>query len=176
MIEENFTRIEEWSADGSRQYITGYGGANEWLWKKSINHITGCEKLSVNRDSFIFFSVPEDMIRSLEIGKFEPDWLLEIRWEDTREAILGILGATRAVTGLPMQTIDRFGPNRLLQLEWRDRWGAPRMGPWCFLELHCTSATKVSYLRVPPVFTDALSAIAWTFSMDKENYLLDRET
>jgi hypothetical protein len=173
---ESLLRTEEWSEDGSRRHITSYGDEDEWLWEKTTDLKAGYEKLAINHDCFVFFSISEDLIRSLEAGEFQPEWLLEIRWEDAREAILEILGAARAVSGLPMQTVDQWGPNRLIKMEWRDRWGEPRMEPWCFLELHCTTSGKISYLRVPPGFSDIMSAVAWTFGMDKKNYRLEEET
>ncbi|HOW59804.1 MAG TPA: hypothetical protein PLO78_08805 [Candidatus Omnitrophota bacterium] len=173
---ESLIRSEEWGENGAGRIITHYSDIGEWLWVKVINQKTGAEKVVVNRDSFSFFSVPEDLVHSLENDEFRSARLLEIKWEGVREAILEILGAAKVVPGLPMQTIDQIGPNRLLRIEWRDMWGAPRMDSWCFLELHCTTTEKVSYLRVPPVFNDIMSAVAWTFRMQKEDYFPDQET
>lgn len=172
----NPVRIEEWSEDGSRHGITSYAGAGEWVWEKVIDYRTGREKIWINRDSFIFFVIPEDMIRSLETGEFDPARLLDIRWPDVREAILELLGAVKVVPALPFTAVDSLGPNKLLQLDWRCRWPLTRMAPWSFLELHCTTTGKASYLRVPPGFSDIMSAIAWTFGMDKESYKLEVET
>jgi len=175
-FEEIPIRVEEWSEDGGRRQITSYAGPDEWLWEKVIDPKAGTEKICISRDSFLFFGVPEDLICALEADQFCPEWLLEIRWEAVREAVLGMLGAAKLVPGLPMAAVDRFGLNRLLRMEWQDMWGSPRMAPWCFLELHCTTTGKISYLRVPPIFTDVLSAIAWTFGMNQENYRLKTET
>ncbi len=172
----NPVRIEEWNEDGSRHYITSYAGAGEWVWEKAIDHRTGAERLWVNRDSFIFILVTEDTVRALENGAFDPQDLYDMKWEDVREAVLELLGAARVVPALPFTVIDSLGTNRLLKLDWRIRRPSTRAASWCFLELHCTTTGKVSYLRVPPNFTDIMSAIAWTFGMDKENYKLEEET
>lgn len=180
LINESFgerpIRIQEFSEEGRLKRLVVYGRAGEWVWEKTIDLNTGLERVCVNRTCFEFFSIPEDLIQSIEDGYFNPESLLDIRWEDVREIILEILGAARLIPGLPMNIVDRFGQNLLLKMNWEDRWGAPRMEPWCFLKLHCTTTQKVSYLRVPAMFTDTLSAIAWTFGMDKETYRLDQET
>ena len=176
LLNEELIRSDEWNADGRRKITTSYSRLEEWVWEKVIDSTAGPERITINRDSFMFFSLPEDLIRSLESGEFDPSRLLEIKWESVRETILEMLGAAIVVPKLPMQAVDQIGPNRLLRMEWQDLWGAPRMDPWCFLELHCNSTGKVSYLRVPPGFSETLSAIAWTFNMDKQNYLPTRET
>lgn len=173
---ESLIRSEEWDEKGVGRIVTHYSDIGEWLWVKLINPKTGAEKVMVNRDGFLFFSIPEDLIQSLENGEFRSERLLEIKWEGVREAILEILGASKVVPDLPMQTVDQIGPNRLLRMEWHDLWGAPRMDPWCFLELQCTTTGKISYLRVPSWFNDLMAAIAWTFRMRKDDYFLDQET
>jgi hypothetical protein len=169
-------RAWEFLADGTLRRITSFDAMGDWIWEKTINPVTGHSRLSINRDNFLFFDIAIDLIGSIEKGKFIPGQMLDIKWEGVREAILEILGAAKVVPELPMTTVDSLGPNRLLKMEWKDRWGEPRMDPWCFLELHCTTIGKVSYLRVPPIYTDSMSAIAWTFGMDKEDYQLEMET
>jgi hypothetical protein len=173
---EVLIRSEEWSETGEWQIITYFDDRGEWLWQKSIHLKTSRKRLSINRDSFLFFGIPQNIIASLEDDGFDPSGLLDIRWEGVREAILEILGAGKVVPVLPMETADSLGLNKLLKMEWRDRWGEPRMEPWCFLELRCTSTEKVSYLRVPPLLNDIMSAIAWTFGMGKRDYQLEIET
>lgn len=166
----------EYSAEGTLRRITSFDTMGDWIWEKAINPRTSHVRLSINRDSFLFFDISNDLIGSIETGKFIPSQLLDVKWEGVREAILEILGAVKVVPELPMTAVESLGANRLLKMEWKDRWGEPRMEPWCFLELHCTTTRKVSYLRVPPIFNDIMSAIAWTFGMDKGNYRLEVET
>ena len=175
-LNDVMVKTEEWSEDGCWHRFTSYDEIGDWLGKKTIDLKTGIEKILINREAWMFGAVQEEFVRPLETGEFQSEQLFDVKWEDVREAILEILGAARVVPGLPMQTIDRLGQNRLLRMEWRDRWGAPRMEPWCFLEFHCASTGKISYLRVPPGFSDIMSAIAWTFEMDKHNYQLEVET
>ena len=168
-------REEEWSEDRDRQKITSYGGAGEWLWEKIIDHRTGTEKLWVNRNSFMFSSVPEGLIRSLEIGRFNSFRLFEIS-VGAREAILEMLGAAKVFLDTLPETIDQLGSNRLLRLDWGKLAGVRGIEPWYFLELHCTTTGKISYIRVPPGSSDIMSAIAWTFGEEKESYRLEVET
>ena len=176
-LDEDLIWIEDWSEDGAHHWTSSCAGEDGWVWKKWINPKTGAERLLINRESYVFWGMPENLIVSLEAGEFHSKRLLEIRWEDEREAILEILGASKVASELPAVMVDSLGPNRLLRMEWRDRWGDPRMDDWSFLEFHCASTGKVSYLRVPPRFNDIMSAIAWTFGMDdKEQYQLEVET
>jgi len=173
---EGILRVEEWSEDGMRHQITSYAGAGEWLWERVIDHKRGITRTWVNRDSFIFFAAPEDTVSALEDGTFLPARLLDIRWADVREAILEILGPAKVIPEFPMETVDSLGPNRLLRMDWKNWWKSSRAQDWCFLELHCTTTGKVSYLRVPPASNDIMSAVAWTFRMQKEDYFPDQET
>lgn len=173
---EGVLRVEEWSEDGGRHQITSCAGDGEWLWEKVIDHQSGVVRTLLNRESFVFTSLMEDVVRTLEDGTFDPGSLYDLKWEDVREAVLEVLGASRVVPALPFETVGSLGANRLLKLDWRLRRPSTKAAPWCFLELHCTTTGKVSYLRVPPSLSDIMSAIAWTFRMEKEDYLLEQET
>ena len=173
---ESLIRAEEWSEDRTRRRVTSYGDGSEWLWEKWLDTDAGRERLSVNRDAFIFRGVPEEYFRTLEDGEFNPDWLLQIHREGFREAVLEILGTEKVIPALPMVEIDRCGLNRLLRLSWKELTGSRHEEAWAFAELHCTTTGKISFLRVPPGTSDIMSAIAWTFGTDKENYQLEVET
>jgi hypothetical protein len=169
-LNDVMVKTEEWSEDGCWHRFTSYDEIGDWLGKKTIDLKTGIEKILINREAWMFGAVQEEFVRPLETGEFQSEQLFDVKWEDVREAILEILGAARTVPGLPMETIDQLGPNRLVKMEWWDMRGSPRMPPWCFLELCCTSTGKVSYLRVPPEFSDIMSAIAWTFGLNGNEY------
>lgn len=175
-LNEGLIRTEEWSENGGRQCITSYDGAEEWLWEKDIDYTRQKERFSINQDAFVFRGIPEGHIRALEDGDFNPAWLLESMGGGFREIVLEVLGVAKVIPSLPMIEIDHCGPNRLLRFSWEALSGNRHDEPWVFAEVHCTSTGKITYLRVPPGFSDIMSAIAWTFETDKENYLLDEET
>jgi len=167
-LNDRAVSIEEWSEDGVSQRITCYEEEGEWIWKKNADHRTHQEGIFISSESYFFSTLSEEHIQALESGRFHPELPFEKMDDSCKEAILEILGAERAATQLSVEIIDSFGSNRLLR--------ASLARAWRFLELHCSSTGKISYLRVPPDFNDVLSAIAWTFSMNKENYQLEAET
>lgn len=169
---EMLIRTEEWSETGDQHRIISYGDSEEWIYEKVDGRYFQHGILSINRDSPVFSSLPEEDVRALADGKLDARRLPGIRDEGLREMIFEIMGAGKIAPALPLVSVDQSGPNRLLSYYW-DSGGEP----WYFLELHCTSTGKVSYLRVPPGFYSVLDAIAWTFGMeDKKQYQLEVET
>ena len=169
---EMLVRTEEWSEAGDQHRVRSYGDEEEWIYEKVDGRRFQHGMHSINRYSPVFSSLSEEDVRALANGKFDPQHLLDIEEEGLREVIFEILGAGKIAPVLPLTSIDRSDPNRLLSYCW-DSEGEPCF----FLELHCTSTGKISYLRVPPGFNSVQSAIAWTFGIDdKEQYKLEMET
>lgn len=165
---DKMVKLEEWSEDGVTQRITCYEDEGDLIWKKDVDHRTRKEQIWINRDSYFFTIFSEECLWDLENGRFHPTIPFEIMDDSYKEETLEILGTEKVATQLPVDVIDRFGANRLLRVSVAKEW--------CLLELVCTSTGKISYLRVPPGSSDIMSAIAWTFGVDKENYRLEVET
>ena len=165
---EREIKIEEWSEDGITQRITCYDDEGGLIWEKNIDHRTRHERIRINRESYFFSIFDEECLQAFENGRFHSTIPFEIMDDSYKEEILEILGTEKAATQLPVEIIDCFGPNRLLK--------SLVASEWCFLELHCSSTGKTSYLRVPPRSSDVIYAIAWTFRMDRKDYVLSKET
>jgi len=114
------------------------------------------------------------------------DLLLVIKWEDRklrardivscrnveiRKYLLSMYGFDNFVREMKGKVLDRDGDQELIMVPWRKD-----EEPITMVKVKDSTTGEIYLLRVPPDMKSCKEAVAWTFGMTAEEYMLEKET
>lgn len=115
--------------------------------------------------------IPERINNLINSGKLNAQHILKIRNIEVRRISLEELGYERFLSQMDHDILAKEGDNELIKIDWHER-----DEPIYLLKVRCPSTGTFYTLRVPPAVRRITEAIAWTFGMKEEEYLIAAET
>lgn len=114
--------------------------------------------------------VPEETAKLILDGKLNAGHILEIKNAQLRRFCLEELGYERFLSQTEHKIIEKEGEQELVRINW-----VKREEPIYLIKVKCPSTGAYYTLRVPPTSQTVREAVAWTFGMNKMEYIPQQE-
>ncbi|HLF18789.1 MAG TPA: toxin-antitoxin system YwqK family antitoxin [Candidatus Omnitrophota bacterium] len=109
--------------------------------------------------------------RLLDSGKIYAKDIIRCQNTALRRILLEEFGLERFLAQMKGEILDRDGEQELVKINWRKD-----EEPLVLVKVRCPSTSVFYTLRVPPTVKTVREAIAWTFGLEAEVYVLEEES
>jgi hypothetical protein len=114
--------------------------------------------------------MPEEIAELILDEKLNAGHILEIKNAQFRQFCLEEFGYERFLSQMEHEVIEKEGEQELVRINW-----VKREEPIYLIKVKCPSTGAYYTLRVPPTSQTVKEAVAWTFGMNKMEYVPQQE-